>query len=331
MSTETGEYRPFISVVVATYNRPRELAAVLRALAKQSADDFEVVVADDGSGPETARMVGEAQERWPGRIAHVWHEDRGFRLAEIRNRAIVAARGKYIVFLDGDCIPPTDFVARHRRLAEPGRMVYGQRLLLSQPFSAAAIDGALPIEEWSLADWLGPFRRGAIPRLVPLLRLPDGRWRHLTGRHRQNRVFGCNMAVWHADLLRVDGFDCDFVGWGHEDNDIAWRLDMSGVALKDGRLATAVFHLWHERADASRQGEHWRRIAAARSAGRVRPLRGLSSLAGEDAASAGVSRRPPPAAQTVPGRERLPDPCCSSGSPPAGRETPSPPPPPRPG
>ena len=44
-----------ISVIVTTYNREDALDAALRALSRQSDDDFEIVIADDGSRPETAR------------------------------------------------------------------------------------------------------------------------------------------------------------------------------------------------------------------------------------------------------------------------------------
>ena len=46
-----------ISVVVTTYNRPDALAAVLAGLAAQRDRDFEVIVADDGSRPDTAELV----------------------------------------------------------------------------------------------------------------------------------------------------------------------------------------------------------------------------------------------------------------------------------
>ena len=73
-----------ISVIVTTYNREDALDAVLRSLARQTDADFEVIVADDGSRPATAKLV----EAWKGkvghRLEHVWHDDRGFRAAEIR-------------------------------------------------------------------------------------------------------------------------------------------------------------------------------------------------------------------------------------------------------
>ncbi len=109
-----------ISVIVTTFNREDALEAVLSALSRQSDQTFEVVIADDGSPAMTAAVV----ERWRSRLAvpltHVWQMNCGFRAAEIRNRAILACRGEYCVFLDGDCVAPPDFIATHRKLAQRG-------------------------------------------------------------------------------------------------------------------------------------------------------------------------------------------------------------------
>jgi glycosyltransferase involved in cell wall biosynthesis len=133
-----------ISVIVTTYNREDALEAVLRSLAGQTDGDFEVIVADDGSGPPTAALL----KRWRGKVGrrldHVWQEDRGFRAAEIRNRAILAARGSYVVFLDGDCLVQPDFIATHRRLAEPGVFVTGNRVLLSPALTARVASATAP-------------------------------------------------------------------------------------------------------------------------------------------------------------------------------------------
>ena len=125
-----------ISVIVTTYNREDALEAVLRSLMRQTDPDFEVVVADDGSRPATADLIAAWRPKLGHPLAHVWHEDRGFRAAEIRNRAILASHGAYCIFLDGDCIARPDFVATHRRLAEPGWFVTGNRILLSRELTA---------------------------------------------------------------------------------------------------------------------------------------------------------------------------------------------------
>ncbi len=135
-----------ISVIVSTYNRPDALAACLRALSLQSDRDFEVVVADDGSGVATAGVVTE----WPARmnvpLKHAWHADRGFRAAECRNRAIRISDGRYCVFLDGDCLARPDFVAAHRKLMEPGWFVAGNRMLLSRELTDRILAGGLAPE-----------------------------------------------------------------------------------------------------------------------------------------------------------------------------------------
>src|SRR5262245_659867 len=91
-----------LSVIVSTYNRPDALGACLRSLGRQTAKDFEVVVADDGSASQTRDLIDAWKPKLGVPLAHVWQEDRGFRLAEIRNRAAAASAGDYLVFLDGD-------------------------------------------------------------------------------------------------------------------------------------------------------------------------------------------------------------------------------------
>ena len=239
-----------ISVIVTTYNREDALDAVLAALSRQSDRDFEVVIADDGSGPATAALV----ERWRPRLgvplSHVWQEDRGFRAAEIRNRAILAEPAATTACFStatasrGPISSPT-----HRRLA---RAADG-----SSPATACCSRGRSPPRCCATACSRRPGARpsgsasaGAAASIgwPPLLRLPLGPLRKLgSGDWRGAR--SCNLAVWRSDLDRVDGFDASFSGWGREDSDLLIRLLHAGVRRKDGRFATGVMHLWHPEAD----------------------------------------------------------------------------------
>lgn len=272
-----------ISLVVSTYNRPDALGACLRSLARQTDRNFEIVVADDGSGAQTRELI----ERWKAKagapLHHVWQEDRGFRLAEIRNRAILASKGRYLIFLDGDGIARPGFVAAHRALAEPGHFVGGNRALLSQKLTEEILGKNLEAENWSLAGWAVRRARGEVNRLMPLLSLPLGPLRKRLATEWEG-VRGGNFAFFHDDLDRVDGFETSFVGWGLEDSDIVIRMMRSGVARKDGRFATGVLHLWHPEADRSRLPANRARLDELIKSDRVRAQRGLSALAPEPVA-----------------------------------------------
>jgi glycosyltransferase involved in cell wall biosynthesis len=267
-----------ISVIVTTYNRDDALAAVLRSLARQSDCDFEVIVADDGSGPSTAALVESWNARIGNRIEQVWHEDKGFRAAEIRNRAILVARGAYCVFLDGDCIVRPDFIAAHRRLAEHGWLVSGNRVLLSPTLTERVLREDLTPEDWGLTRWLGKRLYGGVNRMAALLHLPLGPLRRLR-KSAWEGVRSCNLAIWRADLDRVDGFDADYSGWGKEDSDIVVRLLRAGVRRKEGRFAVGVLHLWHPEADRGLLAENDQKLRCVVRSADVRARRGMSAIA----------------------------------------------------
>lgn len=273
-----------ISVIVATYNRPDALDAVLRGLSRQTDRNFEIVIADDGSGPGTAQAIARRGAAMSTPIVHVWHEDRGFRLAEIRNRAILESRGAYCVFLDGDSIPRPGYVAAHRRLAEPGWFVAGNRILLSQALTERALRDGLALETWGLAQMLRARRDRGINRLAALFSLPLGPLRKLNATQWRG-ARGGNLAVWRGDLDRVDGFDAAFSGWGREDSDIIVRLFRAGVRRKDGRFATGALHLWHPENDRAALPENQRRLDEAIAGTHILARRGLSALAAEPCAS----------------------------------------------
>jgi len=266
-----------ISVVVTTYNREDALEVVLRSLQSQNDRDFEVVVADDGSAPATAALIDRYKAQVGVPLTHVWQEHRGFRAGAIRNRAVRASHGDYVVFLDGDCLTRPDFVATHRRLAEPGWFVTGNRALLTQALTDAVLGQPLEPEHWGTADWLWQRLSGGLNRLEPVLRLPLGPLRKIRPQAWKG-ARSCNLGVWRADLDRVDGFDASFSGWGKEDSDLLVRLLHAGVRRKDGDYATGVLHLWHVAADRSRLAENEERLSRVIESRRVRAETGISNV-----------------------------------------------------
>jgi len=234
-----------ISVVLSTYEQPRALALALRGYARQTYSDFELVVADDGSGPETASTVRRATDQGLD-VYHVRHEDRGFRKTEALNRAIVAASGAYLIFSDGDCIPRDDFVATHVRLAEPDRFLSGGYLKLPESVTRAvdetAIDSGHVFDlSWLRREGYRPGHRASrLTRSLMLARVLDA---ITPTRPTWN---GHSASTWKEHLLDVNGFDLD-MGWGGLDRAVGERLDNSGVHGKQVRHRAVCVHLYHER------------------------------------------------------------------------------------
>jgi glycosyltransferase involved in cell wall biosynthesis len=228
-----------LSLVVTTYNRPDALALVLKSALAQRFPPADVVVADDGSGSETRALVEEVAARASFPVLHCWHEDRGFRLAEIRNRALAMARGHYLVMVDGDLVLDPWFLADHARAARTGWMVQGGRALLSEAVTRDALARAR-------ID-LGPGEPGTRNRKNAV----RSRWLSALASRRGRdvyRVRGANLAFWREDVLRVNGFDEAFVGWGREDSEFVARMQHAGVRRRNLKFAAVAFHLWHPEA-----------------------------------------------------------------------------------
>jgi len=268
-----------IAVIVTTYNRPDALGAVLEGYAAQTDRDFEIVIADDGSGDATRRLVSEYAKRMPVKIAHVWQEDRGFRAAAIRNRAIAATDARYVIFTDGDCVPPRRFVACHRLLAEPGRFVAGNRILLPAAFTHRVLAERIPIHVWGPLRWAFAWITRDANRLLPLLTFSP---RAIFRNARPSRWLGvktCNLGAWREDLIRVNGLDEAYEGWGLEDSDLVIRLIRAGVFHKSGRYFAPVFHLWHAENPRERLHANEERLNALLATKRRRAERGLDQYA----------------------------------------------------
>jgi len=246
---------PSVSVVISTYQWPAALDVLLLALAEQRDHDFEVVVADDGSGPETAAVVESWRARGPFRVTHAWQPDEGWRKSRILNLGALAASGRYLVFLDGDSIPRASFLAAVRRVMLSGWFLASKRLLLSRALSGRVLDERIPVWRWSAARWL----LGAPRELVRsdrehgrpgvLLPLRDRRrpWRddqpEFTAPY---EAYGFCLGMWRSDFEAVNGFDLRFENWGGEDEDIAARLRRAGLRCGWPGPKATMLHLWHE-------------------------------------------------------------------------------------
>lgn len=225
-----------LSLVINTFNQPDYLNRVLNAVSRQSCLPEEVLLADDGSENETKMMFNQWRGAQPFRCEHVWQEHQGFRRAGVLNRAIASSRGDYLVFLDGDTIPHPDFVSDHRAAAQRGFFIQGHRALVEE--KAAAWFGK--------NDFSADRRRAVFQNQISGLK-NSFRWPFAVRKinHRLRGIRGCNLAIRRDDLVRVNGYNEAFSGWGREDSELAVRLMNSGVRRLDLRGRALCFHLWH--------------------------------------------------------------------------------------
>jgi GT2 family glycosyltransferase len=224
-----------ISLVVVTYNWPEALALSLRAIAAQSQLPDEVIVTDDGSDARTRDAIVRAARGYPTRIAHVWQEDSGFRAARARNRGIAAARGDFVIFIDGDIVAHRDFVADHAAFAARDEYLQGGRLDASEAETARILGGGAPRFSPLMPGRFPPHRAIRWPWLARI------KARSKSG----GRIFSCNMSAWRDDLLRVNGFDERFEGYGGEDQELAKRMRHAGIRRRQIKFAALAIHLHH--------------------------------------------------------------------------------------
>lgn len=213
---------PLVSVVLATFEQPVALAYALLGYRRQSFTDFEVVVADDGSGPATQAVVDEFRAAGPFPVKHVRQENKGFRRAKITNEGIRVAEGRVILISDGDCIPHRDFVRAHAEACDPGAFCTGgyvrldverSRALTRESVAAGAYESACTPAELRRFRWMHW----------------KNRWAVFFGNLRKPKAYGCNISADREVLRAVNGLDENFDGFGKEDSDLRNRLRRQGA------------------------------------------------------------------------------------------------------
>ncbi len=229
-----------IALVVSTYLKPRHLQLSLLSIALQQgvAGQIELVVTDDGSTDETAAIVREFSRAVDFPVGFTTHPRETFQLARCRNEGVAASAAPYIVFVDGDCVLPPDFVLEHLRRRRPGVAMSGDCYRLNAETSARM--DAAAIESGMYDRWV------SIDERRRLARQSRKAWLYALICHRSKpKLLGGNTGVWRSDLERVNGYDEAFEGWGCEDDDFGMRLRGSGVRIESIVRWTRAYHVWH--------------------------------------------------------------------------------------
>lgn len=226
-----------VSVIIPTYNWPEALNLCIQSVLEQSVLPDEIIIADDGSKSNTRDLIERISEQSAIPIIHVWQEDKGFRLSQIRNKAIAKSSKEYIIQIDGDVILHKDFIKDHLRFARKGSFVSGSRVIIEEKLANKLLSSQSSKFSICSKDIHNKLNGIHLPFLS-----------FLQERYRGNDILyvrGCNMGFWREDLLKVNGYNEEMTGWGREDNELACRLINLGIEKRIIKFAGIVYHIHH--------------------------------------------------------------------------------------
>jgi len=214
------------------------LGITLKSVLGQSRIPEEIVVADDGSNPETDMVVQGLLEDSGLSWSHVRHEDSGVRQSRIKNLAVSHSNHPYLIFIDQDVVLHTDFVADHLSMAQKDVFLQGKRSLLPEYYTREVLEeGTFRTPSF----WLK-----GLKNRKNILRLPTIAKQLAKPKTFETSLRGCNLSMFRSEFMRVDGFDETFDGtWGREDSDICYRLFHAGIKIKFLWFIALQYHLNH--------------------------------------------------------------------------------------
>jgi glycosyltransferase involved in cell wall biosynthesis len=231
-----------ISLIIATFNKPKYLSHCLKSIAKLERLPDEVIVADDGSGIETKQLIEKFSEQLPVPLIHEWQEDKGYRLARSRNNGLLKSKGDYLIFIDDDLILHPKFITDHRNNAKKGCFYCGTRVRLGPAKTIDIMENHRNKVLYWEADIRSRLNTLRIPFLHHIITGPG---------YTYKRLRGCHMAFWKSDLIKINGFDERFITYGREDSDIAMRMMHAGIKRINLKWAAICYHLHHPSPDSA--------------------------------------------------------------------------------
>ena len=234
--------KPTSSLVTPTYNWPNALELLLLSVKNQTILPNEVIIADDGSKPETTELIKQFQKDFPVPLIHVWHEDNGNQKPKIMNKAIAKAKHEYIIEIDGDIIMHPNFVEDHLKYAEKGVYLFGSRVNIQKDVLEQIFKNKTTFFHFFSSGIKKRGRTLRIPFFMNFAKLID---------KRSSKLRGCNMSFWREDFIKINGFNEGLVGWGIDDSEMIQRLHNIGIQGKRLKNVAIAYHIYHKEQDKS--------------------------------------------------------------------------------
>lgn len=235
-----------ISIIITTYNAEEWLRKVLIGYSIQTEDDFEIVIADDGSSSETQKIIAHFSSKFKYPIIHVWQEDDGFQKSKILNKAIIKSNSDYLLFSDGDCIPRKDFVSMHLKNRENGYFLSGGYFKLPMQISNLISENNILNQDCFHLSWLkkngfkANFKSSKLTKNYLFAQFMN--WITPT----KKSWNGHNSSGWKSDIIAINGFNQD-MKYGGLDRELGERLFNNGMLSKQIRYSAICIHLDHSR------------------------------------------------------------------------------------
>lgn len=240
-----------VSLIVAIYKNIKALDLIIKALKLQTYKNFELVIVEDCEDPATLEYINSIEDL---EVIHTTQEDIGLRKARSQNNGILASTGEYLIFIDGDCIPYSNFIENHVKLAEENTILSGRRVNLNEKTTNKIFENKITpfnIEKNYLTQFSLMFDK-SVKYEQGISINPDSYIykKFLKNEKRNVSILGCNFSCFKKDFVAINGFDEGYGGTAlSDDTDLTWRFIAYGVKLKSCKNAANVFHLWHKVVD----------------------------------------------------------------------------------
>ncbi|MBL7033598.1 MAG: glycosyltransferase [Candidatus Delongbacteria bacterium] len=265
-----------LSVILNTFNRPEFTRKALLSLQHQSLLPGEVIISDDGSSDSQLPLLEELKPDLKFPLIFVSQKHSAFRLARCRNNGVLAASGDYLVFVDQDLLLTRDYLMTHRAYARRGCFLVPQVIRLTEDQSTRVSTEL--IEQCNFATLLTRAQLQKNQRQY----YQDTFYyvsRRLGYRTHRPKLKGGLFSIFKQDLIRVNGYDEKYQGWGNEDDDLGRRLYAAKIYGRNPFWGDYALHLYHEPYHQSGErinDEYYRKRIVAINTGDYRCEQGLA-------------------------------------------------------
>lgn len=236
-----------ISVIISVYNKLEQLKNILLALNNQIKLPYEVIIADDGSSEILEEKIGDIIPELKFNLKHVYQEDTGFRLAASRNNGINFSEGDYILFIDQDILFDEYFLQDIEKNIKKGEVIKINALFLDKERSEK-ITNKIKENKYFDYSYIKEELNESDYKHIQELNKKDFRrnfWYNLKLKKRGAKIVGLGIGCFKEDVLKINGFDERYEGWGCEDDDLGNRFYALGLKVGVFNFNNLVVHIWH--------------------------------------------------------------------------------------